>query len=220
MNRVFIASKYEPPSSPASPCPIKRRDSTLDLVAVVASTYDVMSPSLAQTAFSAKGMEAVYGLFPARQDAGGALQLVNQFPQLLASLSVREEALRQTMLAIGLVTLGKNSNDQVVLRKGRVLYGKALQELGLSLQSPNRRSIEGLLATTRLMGLYEMLYGADGGDAISQQARNWMSHAQGEIALIVSRGPGAFTTDTAHLVFTLARFNAVSQHFDQYVCLY
>jgi hypothetical protein len=182
----------------------------MDLVAVTASTYHVIPSSLAETAFITKGMEAVFDLFPAHQDAGGALQLVNQFSKLLATLSMREEALRQTIFAVGLVTLGKGSSDQVVVRKGRMLYGKALQELGVSLQNPHRRTIEALLATTRLMGLYEMLYGAEG-ESISPQARNWMSHAQGEAALIVSRGPEAFTTGTAHLMFTLARFNAVSQ---------
>lgn len=155
-------------------------------------------------------MEAVFDLFPANQSSGCALQLVNQFSNLLASLSTQEKALRQTIFAVGLVTLGKGSNDQVVLRKGRMLYGKALKELGVSLQAPERRAIEALLATTRLMGLYEILYGANEDEVISQQARNWMSHAQGEIALIVSRGPEAFTTDIAHLMFTLARYNSVS----------
>ncbi|KAF3039391.1 hypothetical protein E8E12_008008 [Didymella heteroderae] len=58
------------------------------------------------------------------------------------------------------------------------------------------------------MGLYEILYGANADEVISQQARNWMSHAQGEVALIISRGPEAFTTDTAHLMFILARYNS------------
>ncbi|KAF2624933.1 hypothetical protein BU25DRAFT_450350, partial [Macroventuria anomochaeta] len=207
LDRVFITSKYEPPSPLASTRPTPRRDPTMDLAAVTASSYHVIPPSLAQTAFSAKGMEAVFDLFPAYQDAGGALQLVNPFSKLLATLSLREEALRQTIFAVGLVTLGKRSNDQVVLRKGRMLYGKALQELGVSLQNPNRPTIEALLATTRLMGLYEILYGADNGENLTQ-ARNWMTHAQGELALIVSRGPEAFTTDAAHLMFTLARYNS------------
>lgn len=213
MDRVFITSKYEPSSPPGSVRLVQRRDPTLELVALTASSYHAIPPSLAQTAFSTKGMEAVFDLFPAHPDAGGALQLANQFSKLLATLSMREEALRQTMFAVGLVTLGKGSNDQVVVRKGRMLYGKALQELGVSLQNPNRRVIEALLATTRLLGLYEVLYGADGDEAVSQQARNWMSHAQGEIALIVSRGPEAFTTDAAHLMFTLARYNSVSWQF-------
>lgn len=208
-DRVFITSKYERTSPPVDMLPMPVRDPTMDLVAVTASSCYVIPQSLAETAFSAKGMEAVFDLFPAHQDAGGALQSVNPFFKLLATLSIHEEALRQTIFAVGLVTLGKGSNDQVVLRKGRTLYGKALQELGVSLQNPHRRTIEALLATTRLMGLYEILYGADG-ESISPQARNWMSHAQGEIALIVSRGPEAFTTDTAHLMFTLARFNSVS----------
>lgn len=156
-------------------------------------------------------MEAVLDLFPTTQSSGCALQMVDQFSKLLATLSTREEALRQTVFAVGLVTIGKGSNDQVVLRKGRTLYGKALQELGVALQDPHRRAIEALLATTRLMGLYEILYGANEDEVISQQARNWMSHAQGEIALIVSRGPEAFTTGPAHFMFTLARYNSVSQ---------
>ena len=207
-DRVFITSKYDPPSSPANVRPTERRDRTIDLVAVRASAYHVIPPSLAQTAFSVKGMEAVFGLFTAQQDAGGALQLGNQFSKLLATLSMREEALRHMVFAIGLITLGKGSNDQVVLRKGRTMYGKALKELGVSLQNPGQRTIEALLTTTRLMSLYEILCGADGEN--STQARNWMSHAQGELALIVSRGPEAFTTDTAHLTFTLARYSSVS----------
>ena len=209
-DRMFITSKYERSAPQGDTRPLSVRGPTMDLVAVTASTYRVIPPSLAETAFTTKGMEAVFDLFPAHQDAGGALQVINQFSKLLATLCMREEALRQTIFAFGLVTLGKESNDQVVVRKGRMLYGKALQELGASLQNPHRRTIEALLATTRLMSLYEIFYGAEG-ESISPQARNWMSHAQGEIALIVSRGPEAFTTGTAHLMFTFARFNSVSQ---------
>ncbi|UPX16407.1 uncharacterized protein EKO05_0006809 [Ascochyta rabiei] len=204
-DRVFITSKYVHSTSRANPPPVPHRDSMMDLLAVTASTYYVMPLSLAQTAFSMRGVEAAFGLFPVHKDTGGALKLVNRFSSMLAALSVQEEALRQTIFAVGMVTLGKGSKDQTVQHKGRALYGRALQELGLALQNPKRRTIEALLATTRLMGIYEILYGADGED--STQARNWMSHAQGELALIVSRGPEAFTTDTAHLMFTLARYN-------------
>lgn len=207
MDRVFITSKYgtSPPFGGTQPPP--HRYPTIDLVAVTASTYQALSPTLAQTAFSAKSMEVVLDLFPMHKSSGRALQLADGFSDILATMSMREEALRQTIFAVGLVMLGKGSNDQSIIRKGRVLYGKALQELGLAVQDPQRRTIEALLATTRLMGLYEILYGSDG-ESLSQ-ARNWMSHAQGELALIVSRGPAAFTTDAAHLMFTLARYNSV-----------
>ncbi|KAH6644725.1 hypothetical protein C7974DRAFT_26845 [Boeremia exigua] len=189
LGRVFITSKYE--STPqASVRPAKCKNPAKDMVVVTASTYHVMPQSLAQTAFRAKGMEAAFDLFPTHQCTRAALQFAGQFSTLLPTLSMQDEALRQMIFAVGLVTLGKGSNDQMVLRKGRMMYGKALQELGTSLQNPQQRAIEALLATTS-----------------STQARNWMSHAQGEIALIVSRGPEAFTTDTAHLMFTLARYN-------------
>ncbi|KAJ8113456.1 hypothetical protein OPT61_g4417 [Boeremia exigua] len=198
LDRVFITSKYEAPTK-ASMLVVKHRDPTM------ASTFQVIPQSLAQTAFSAKGMEATFALFPSQQGVRNVLNLQKQFSTLLPALSMQDEALRQMIFAVGLVTLGKGSNDQVVLRKGQVMYGKALQELGLSLQSPEKRAIEALLATTRLMGLYEILYGADGDNLT--QARNWMSHAQGEIAMIVARGPEAFTTDAAHLMFTISRYN-------------
>lgn len=169
----------------------------------------VIPASLARTAFSAKIMEAVFDMFPAYEDVGGSMRSINQFAGILATLSRREEALRQTILAIGLVTLGKGSNDQTVVRQGQALYGKAMQEVGVALHSPQRQKSEALLATARLLGLYEILYGSD--LTQSTQARNWMSHAQGEMALIVSRGPEAFTTDPAHLLFNLARYKAVSK---------
>lgn len=185
---------------------VERRGPTRHLIAATASTYQMIPDSLAQSAFNAKGMEAAFELFPVQKN-GDASAFNSQFSTLLPTLSVGDEALRQMVFAVGLVTLGKGSNDQMVLRKGRMMYGKALQELGASLQNPRKQTIEALLATTRLMGLYEILYGADGEDMT--QARNWMSHAQGEIALVVSRGPEAFTSDAAHLMFTLARYNCV-----------
>ncbi|KAJ4985744.1 C6 zinc finger domain protein [Stagonosporopsis vannaccii] len=202
-DRVFITSKY------ASPSTIVKRPAespvlTKDLVAVTACTYQTIPESFAQSAFNAKGMEAAFELFPV-QGSGGALSTKIQFSTLLPALTMGDEALRQMVFAVGLVTLGKGSNNEVILRKGRTMYGKALHELGSSLQNPRKQTIEALLATTRLMGLYEILYGADGEDMT--QARNWLSHAQGEIALVVSRGPDAFTSDAAHLMFTLARYN-------------
>lgn len=184
-----------------------RQDLATNLVANSASTYHIMPASLARSAFSAKSMEAVFNMFPAYEDARGSASLTDEFSHILAEMSTQEEALRQTILAVGVVTLGKSSNNQTVIRQGQTLYGKALQEMGMALRCPERRQSNALLATTRLFGLYEIIYGAE---MSTTQARNWMSHAQGEVALIVGRGPEACTTGAAHLLFTLARYNAVS----------
>jgi hypothetical protein len=46
------------------------------------------------------------------------------------------------------------------------------------------------------MALFEIFFGADANS--SKQAQSWLSHAEGEIALIVARGPKAFIEDPAH----------------------
>ncbi|KAH6616849.1 hypothetical protein C7974DRAFT_465943 [Boeremia exigua] len=201
-DRVFVTSKYL-----ASP-PARLKDcqgATLDLVAFSASTYQVLLPTLARTAFRTQSVESVFKLFPSPHDARGSL-LIKQLSQVLASSNAREEALRQTIFALGLVTLGKESNDEVILYKGRALYGRALRELNSTLLS-SRAQIESLLITTRLMGLFEILYGAD--ESACTQTQDWTSHAHGEVALIISRGAEAFTEGTAHALFTLARYSAV-----------
>jgi hypothetical protein len=180
-----------------------------EFVGFAGSPGDGMSASLERSAFGVKGMEVVYDFFPKYEDAGGVMQLTYVFSSILATLSLREEALRQTILAVGLVTLGKSSEDQALIRKGQSLYGEALQEMGVALRDPERRKSEALLATTRLLGLYEILHGTDQKNLT--QARNWMSHAQGELALIVGRGPEAYTTDSAHLLFTVARYSTVGR---------
>lgn len=54
------------------------------------------------------------------------------------------------------------------------------------------------------MALFEILYGAEANT--TQQAQSWLSHAEGEIALFVARGPEAFTEDIAHCFFIMGRY--------------
>jgi hypothetical protein len=53
------------------------------------------------------------------------------------------------------------------------------------------------------MALFEIFFGAEADS--SKQAQSWLSHAEGEIALIVARGPKAFVEDPAHSIFVNAR---------------
>lgn len=54
------------------------------------------------------------------------------------------------------------------------------------------------------MALFEILFGAE--LESPKQARNWLSHAEGENALIILRGPEAFVEDGPHQIFASARF--------------
>jgi hypothetical protein len=54
------------------------------------------------------------------------------------------------------------------------------------------------------MALFEILFGAE--EHSSKQAQSWLSHAEGETALIVAWGPEAFTEEPAHSMFVNARY--------------
>lgn len=132
----------------------------------------------------------------------------NNFVDILPMLSIRDLALHMAILAIGTAALGRASNDAVVLQQGKLLYGRALVEMGQALRDPRRAKSEALLAVPRVMGLFEILFGLEANSGT--QARSWLSHAKGELALIVSRGPDAYAeNDAAHLLFVNARYRSI-----------
>jgi hypothetical protein len=60
------------------------------------------------------------------------------FVDIVPRLKNKDEALRLTVLAIGTVALGNQTNDTSLTRQGRGIYGKALMETRRALQDPNR----------------------------------------------------------------------------------
>ena len=124
---------------------------------------------------------------------------------LLPMLSTRDEALQMAALAVGIAQLGITTKNEHLTRQGRALYGKALKETAVALRNPARANSESILVVPRVMALFELLFGAEPQSA--NQAKSWLSHAVGELAIIVSRGPAAFATDdVAHNLFTNARY--------------
>lgn len=128
-----------------------------------------------------------------------------EFVALLPFLSTRDKALQMAALAVSITQLGITANDRNLARDGRMLYGKALKETAMALIDPARANSESLLVVPRVMALYDMLFGAEPHSA--SQAKSWLSHAEGELAMIVSRGPDAFAKDDSmHVLFTNARY--------------
>ncbi|KAF2247186.1 hypothetical protein BU26DRAFT_552017 [Trematosphaeria pertusa] len=117
----------------------------------------------------------------------------NSFVSVLPLLYVRDEALRLALLAVGTAAMGKGKN----------LYGQGLQEMGRALRDEKRARSEALLVAPRFMGMFEILFGANVDPNL--QARSWRSHAEGELALMKSRGPGAFREGIAHQIFVEGR---------------
>jgi len=126
---------------------------------------------------------------------------VNMTPRLTAD----DEALRLTVLAIGTVAMAQKTTDADLAREGRKLYTKALVETRRALQNTVRARSTAVLAIPRIMALFEILFGAEGNSG--KQANSWLSHAEGEMALIAARGPNAYSSDdAAHTLFANARF--------------
>jgi hypothetical protein len=173
-------------------------------------TFSVTLPvSLVRSAYSEKTVATFLSMYNPK----GSIRVDNtdarEFVGLLPMLSVRDEALQTAVLAIGITQLGTTMGNQDLTRQGRTLYGKALKETALALRNPARASSESLLVVPRVMGLFDMLFGADPGSY--SQAKSWLSHSEGELALILSRGPEAFSEDdAAHMLFTNARYRLLA----------
>jgi hypothetical protein len=185
----------------------------------------ILPTTLTRSAFSEKSMEAVLDIFLSDGIVKARVSSVSEYASLIPRLGLRENALRLTALAIGLVVLGEGQANRAMVRQGRVFYGQALKELGVALQDPNRRRSEALLAVPQLLCLYEVslsgwcdmkyclqieqiLFGAS--TDVGKQGENWMSHAQGELVLLLGQGPSAYSSPTAHVLFKWARSGCVS----------
>jgi hypothetical protein len=174
------------------------------------STFSVTLPdSLARSAYS----EKTIAMFLSMYNPKGSIRIDNtdakEFVSLLPMLSVRDEALQMAVLAIGITQLGTTMGNQDLTRQGRTLYGKALKETAVALRNPARASSESLLVVPRVMGLFDMLFGAEPGNY--NQAKSWLSHSEGELALLLSRGPEAFSKDdAAHSLFANARYRLLA----------
>ncbi|CAG5144126.1 uncharacterized protein ALTATR162_LOCUS1486 [Alternaria atra] len=166
----------------------------------------IMLPDgLARSAYSEKTIATFLSMYNPQGVVHATNTDAKEFVNLLPLLSTRDKALQMAALAVGITQLGITSNNENLTRQGRTLYGKALKETAVALQYPARASSESLLVVPRVMALFDMLFGAE--PNTTNQAKSWLSHCEGELAMVVSRGPEIFAeNDVAHLLFTNARY--------------
>jgi hypothetical protein len=131
-----------------------------------------------------------------------------EFVSILSLLTVRDQALQLAVQAIGTAALGYSTPDEALSQQGTALYGKALSATAAALRNSSRVKSEAALMVPRVMALFEVLFGAGANSPL--RAKSWLSHAVGETALILSRGPEAYShTDMAHSLFVNTRFRLV-----------
>lgn len=159
---------------------------------------------LARSAYTEKTIAAFLEMYIPAGIAHAQNVYAKELATLLPLMNLRDEALQAATLAVGITQLGTTTENKALTRHGRILYGKALKETAVALQNPSRASSESLLAVPRVMALFDMLFSVDPNSY--NQAKSWLSHAEGELAMILSRGPEAFASDEiAHTLFTSAR---------------
>jgi hypothetical protein len=139
---------------------------------------------------------------------------------------------RRSVLALSISTMTEQEEcTPWVGVLGRKLYTSALQSVAAKLKCPSSRQADSLLASIRLLGLFEVnlplpssiyistheltltlssktLYGEDEGRLT--RATNWLAHGHGSIALVKERGPKSFSYDQSHRLFTDWRLHLVS----------
>lgn len=165
----------------------------------------ILPKSLTRSAYSEKSIEAFLHLYVPRGDFRATNNEGKEFIDILPMLSIRDEALQMAVLAIGTAALGKATGDIAVSQQGRTFYGKALKETAVALRNPTRAKSEAVFAVPRVMALFEILFGAEANTGT--QAKSWLSHAEGETAMILSRGPEVYSQNNeAHLLFVNARY--------------
>jgi hypothetical protein len=185
---VPVRSEFSPGTK--KPCPLPNSVALPD--SLVRSAYSEKTVEAFLKMFNPKGVLRIQGT-----DAG-------EFVNILPLLSIRDEALQTAVLAVGITQIGTTTGDEVLTRQGRILYGKALKETAVALRNPTRANSESLLVVPRVMALFNLLFGADA--ETHSQAKSWLSHAEGEMAIVFSRGPEAFSkNDTIHSLFINAR---------------
>ncbi|KAF1939939.1 hypothetical protein EJ02DRAFT_407614 [Clathrospora elynae] len=162
-----------------------------------------------RSAYSQKTIEAFLTMYNPKGVVRPTNTDLRDFVNILPILSTRDEALQMAVLAIGVTQLGITTGDHNLTLQGKSMYGKALKETAMALRSPTRASSEALLIVPRVMAIFDMLFGTDA-DTTSQ-VKSWLSHAEGELALILNRRPEAFAdNDEAHLLFTSARYRLLA----------
>ncbi|KAF6808532.1 C6 zinc finger domain protein [Colletotrichum sojae] len=188
----------------------------------MSSTSIIHSSTLSRAAYEKKMVDLFWdGYIPGAPVGGGPANPISRYSHADWALTVQdlyrtEPALRQTLLAISLGTVGRRDGQQWMVDDGLRFYCRALNETNVALRHPTRWKSDGLMVATRILGLYELLYGADDRERRGiSQAQSWEGHAMGEMALVGQRRPGSHVNGHAHRLFCSARVHLVISHIKQ-----
>lgn len=178
--------------------------------------------SLTRTAREIKYVDAYWGTYlpNGRPISVSAMRLSTiGWTQFFEELCRADPTLRYATLAISISIIGAQDGNTQLSLKGLEAYGMAIREMKKSLMDPVRRRGDGLLAAVRVMRLFEILFGGTNGDASrgqpfsSSQIDGYCGHSDGEVALVLGKGPLGVQSGPAYWLFTDTRLNSVCSLF-------
>ncbi|GKT50036.1 uncharacterized protein ColSpa_10217 [Colletotrichum spaethianum] len=201
--------------------------------AVVAFTRTIIqTPSLSQSAFEEKTFDLFWdGYMPEAPLCAPGSPIVRysnaDWATTARDLYRTDAALRESLLALSLGTIGRRDKEQGMIDDGLKFYCKALSELNIALRHPKRWKTDALMLAARILGFYEvrytflvfvqadlkylkLLYGADDRERHEiSQSESWEGHTIGEMALVLQRSPEAHIEGRAHDLFSSGRYHLV-----------
>ncbi|KAM0330683.1 hypothetical protein ACHAQA_003635 [Verticillium albo-atrum] len=123
--------------------------------------------------------------------------------------------LRRILLSLAMVSAAARGHDDVGLmrERGLRLYGDALAEVSTALLCAEGARSNKIWGAVKLFSLYESHYGAGDAPQPGQpepaQARNWLSHIEGQVSITLSRTPASFADGVSHCFFVDSRCDLI-----------
>ncbi|KAK3370527.1 hypothetical protein B0H63DRAFT_422358 [Podospora didyma] len=112
-----------------------------------------------------------------------------------------EESLRYALWANCLLVTGNQYGATWMVKEASILYGKALSGLRASLESSQGAKRSALIATVKLLGMFEAFSRQPDSGETANHPPSWQRHHAGELALFIARTPLAHISGDAHHVF-------------------
>lgn len=107
-------------------------------------------------------------------------------PHLLSyrQMASRDSTLQCALDAVALLCVGQQHDDTALVYKGSCLYVEAISALNNALRQPARATSDTVLASCRVIALYEMFRPAQQND---QQRDDWVKHVWGLSSIVALR---------------------------------
>ncbi|KAF2261723.1 hypothetical protein CC78DRAFT_499687, partial [Lojkania enalia] len=115
--------------------------------------------------------------------------------------SAQNDTLRCALLALCISKVGWWKRDQSMKRRGIELYGRSLLRVAAALRNLERIDRTQLVATCRLLVLYEQL------NDTKSSAANWVEHVAGLVGVLQLQPSGMYASEGNHELFLETRLN-------------